>query len=205
MKRPSPALVVSFVALFVSLGGTSFAVTRYVITSEQQIKPSVLRQLVQAKQSSGAAVQPPLTGPAGSVGVAGPAGSPGAQGAAGTPGTPGLEGKQGERGEAGPRGESGATGATGERGPEGKLALSVTVRSLTYTLASNQGGALPARCEPGEIATGGGYQMLKGSSVGVTGSVPATTEPNAPPVNWDVWWQSQPGESEIRVYAVCQR
>jgi hypothetical protein len=64
---------VAYIALFVALGGTSIAASRYIITSTKQIKPSVLRQL-QGK------------GKAGPQGSAGPQGAAGSQGAAGAPG-----------------------------------------------------------------------------------------------------------------------
>jgi hypothetical protein len=40
-RKPSPALVVACLALFVALGGTAIAASHYVITSTSQIKPSV--------------------------------------------------------------------------------------------------------------------------------------------------------------------
>lgn len=45
MKRPSAALIVARAALLVSVAGTGAAATRYLITSTNQIKPSVLAQL----------------------------------------------------------------------------------------------------------------------------------------------------------------
>lgn len=57
--RRSP---VAWLALFVALGGTSFAASRYLITSTSQIKPTVLRKLRGA------------TGPPGPAGPAGPPG-----------------------------------------------------------------------------------------------------------------------------------
>jgi hypothetical protein len=188
MKRPSPALVVSFVALFVSLGGTSFAVTHYVITSERQIKPNVLRQLVQAKQPSDASVRS-LTGPAGPVGAAGPAGSPGAQGAAGkdgTPGTPGLEGKQGERGEAGPEGH-----------------IATTLRQATQRSPANEGtgySTVTARCAVGETALGGGYELLSGEP-----KVLESRPGNVPPNEWFIVVAPHSGTYEVTVYAICGR
>jgi hypothetical protein len=56
---------VAWVALFLALGGTSAAATRYVITSTKQIKPSVLKKLHGAR------------GPAGPAGTPGPQGPPG--------------------------------------------------------------------------------------------------------------------------------
>ncbi len=45
MKRPSAALIVAGAALFVSVASTGAAAKRYLITSTNQIKPSVLAQL----------------------------------------------------------------------------------------------------------------------------------------------------------------
>ncbi len=45
-KKPSPAIVIACLALFVALGGTAIATGRYVITSTSQIMPSVRSALV---------------------------------------------------------------------------------------------------------------------------------------------------------------
>lgn len=67
--KPSPAIVISCLALFVALGGTAIAASHYVITSTSQIKPSVRRALTAlgpdvSVQSSEVSVKP------GAVGVA---------------------------------------------------------------------------------------------------------------------------------------
>jgi hypothetical protein len=49
LSKPSPALAIACLALFVALGGTAIATSRYMITSPSQIKPSV----VTALESSG--------------------------------------------------------------------------------------------------------------------------------------------------------
>jgi hypothetical protein len=87
--------VVAWVALFVSLTGTSFAASHYLITSTHQIKPSVLKQL---------------------RGASGPRGAAGAQGAPGLRGEPGPEGKAGK---AGNEGRPGSEGPEGKQGPPG--------------------------------------------------------------------------------------
>jgi hypothetical protein len=45
-KKPSPAMLVACAALFVALGGSAVAASQYVISSPNQIKPSVLSALV---------------------------------------------------------------------------------------------------------------------------------------------------------------
>ena len=69
-NRPSGALLVALVALFVALGGTALA-SGWVITRIGQIKPSVRHQLRGNVGPQG------LQGPAGPTGASGPAGIPG--------------------------------------------------------------------------------------------------------------------------------
>ncbi len=45
IHKPSPALIVACAALFVALGGSAIAASRYVINNTNQIKPSVLHTL----------------------------------------------------------------------------------------------------------------------------------------------------------------
>jgi len=92
MRKPSTWIAA--LALFVALGGTAAAAKHYLITSTQQIKPSVLQQLR-------------------SAGATGPKGATGAQGTSGEPGP------RGPKGETGPEGLKGETGPKGEQGPEG--------------------------------------------------------------------------------------
>ena len=70
MRRLSPSIVVSVIALAVALAGTAFA-GGYIITSTKQIKPSVKRALKGNR------------GPRGFAGVDGVNGAPGLQGAPG--------------------------------------------------------------------------------------------------------------------------
>jgi hypothetical protein len=81
-RRLSPALVLSIIAVALSLGGTAMA-GKYLITKPSQIKPSVLRQLEGDRGPRG------LQGPQGLPGQQGPQGAAGAPGAKGADGPPG--------------------------------------------------------------------------------------------------------------------
>jgi hypothetical protein len=93
-RRPSLSVVLAALALFVALGGTAIAASHYLITSTNQIKPSVLVKLEQAMAKE----------------RQGPRGKPGTTGGAGAPGAPGPAGQNGQPGQPGPIGSTGASG-----------------------------------------------------------------------------------------------
>jgi len=147
MKRLSPSLVISFVALFISCTGTSFAVAKYVITSTSQIKPSVLRKLT--KPSLAATPSVP-----GTAGATGPQGGTGERGAKGDPGTGGAQGLKGEQGEHGARGE------TGEPGHAGSAYNNVSFHEgepVTLVPGQHKEEGIEARCPEGSRPVGGGF------------------------------------------------
>ena len=94
LRRPSPAMIVACLALFVASTGTSIAASHYLITSTKQIKPSVLKELKGARGPSGQGVT-------GQVGAQGPKGDTGAPGPKGDTGATGAEGAQGQQGSSG--------------------------------------------------------------------------------------------------------
>lgn len=75
MRKLTPATIISLVALFVSLGGTGWAASRWLITSTSQIKPSV-RHALRGERGR--------VGPAGTIGPQGVQGVPGPEGPQGT-------------------------------------------------------------------------------------------------------------------------
>ena len=109
LQRPSPALVVSVIALSVSLGGTGYAaivlpadsvgtkqIKRNAITGAKVKNRSLLATDFKANQIP-----------------AGPTGANGANGASGAPGVPGVPGATGAQGAQGPKGDKGDPGVNG--------------------------------------------------------------------------------------------
>jgi len=84
MRRISPALVLSVVALLLACSGTAFAAKKYLITSTHQISPKVLAQLKGARGPAGAAGANGAPGANGATGAQGPAGTAGTRGPAGS-------------------------------------------------------------------------------------------------------------------------
>jgi hypothetical protein len=101
LRLPSPALVISILALVVALSGTAIAAKRYLITNTKQISPAALKALTKLAAKQGAA---------------GPQGSVGATGDRGPIGEKGPQGDKGPTGDQGPRGEVGPTGLPGTLG-----------------------------------------------------------------------------------------
>jgi hypothetical protein len=127
-------MVVALLALFVALGGPSYAVdgARVAVKTVNADKVDGLhasrtpkpRSLValDRKGKLPASVVPTVAGPQGPPGAAGPAGpkgDTGARGEQGLKGEPGPTGAKGDTGAAGPAGPKGDTGAQGEQGPIG--------------------------------------------------------------------------------------
>jgi Collagen triple helix repeat (20 copies) len=99
-KHLSYANIAATLALVFSMSGAALAAKHYLITSTQQIKPSVLRE---------------LKGHVGPQGLPGAKGEPGARGPEGKPGPEGKEGKTGKEGQ---EGKEGGTGLTPEERQE---------------------------------------------------------------------------------------
>jgi hypothetical protein len=117
-RRPSPATAISMIALFVALGGTSYAAVNALapknsVGSGQVINGS-LKTLDLSKKARAA-----LKGNRGVPGAQGAQGPQGAAGAAGAAGGAGAIGAAGAAGATGPAGAAGAAGATGPAGPAG--------------------------------------------------------------------------------------
>lgn len=77
-------------------------------------------------------------------------------------GPPGAAGPAGPQGAAGPAGPQGGAGPAGPPGPSGLLDL--VIRTADDTIQPGQNFAAGTGCNPGEIATGGGFQVQRGDA-----------------------------------------
>ncbi len=157
-RRPSPATVISLVALFLALSGTGYAVAKLPqnsVGSAQVINGSLqkgdLSKKARAalKGNRGLRGAAGLAGPAGPAGPTGAAGAPGAAGAAGAAGATGAIGLPGPTfGDAGldtgccasstPTGAAAATGSKTVTLPfAARLFVFASVRALIQTCTTN--------------------------------------------------------------------
>lgn len=181
-RRPSPALAVSLAALFVALGGTSYAaltVTGKTIKNGSVTGRDLKDRSLGTKELSKRAVSS----------LKGNTGAKGAPGASGAPGVPGANGTNGT---------NGAPGAAG--------ATKVVVRTVEQQNVSNNSAAIvDATCNPGERATGGGFRTLSADDF-----VPYSNRPNPAgngntPTGWHVEAINRTGVStaDMEAFVIC--
>ena len=165
-------------ALFVALGGTSFAAAG-AIRGTQIAPHSIPKNRLTSgaiKSLRGGRGAQGVPGAQGPQGLKGSAGAPGPRGAAGATGLAGAKGTTGSRGPAGPTGGSGPTGetgATGRAGPTGHLGPTGVVGTGTLN-----GGIAPTIANaniyvfagPTLSVTTTASQRLVGSAVALLGS-----------------------------------
>lgn len=178
--RPSPALVIACIALAVSIGGTSYAVTALPLAS---VGTAELKNgsVTSGKIRDGSLRAEDFAAdelPVGETGLPGADGAQGPQGPAGPAGQPGP---------AGPRGEQGPPGPAGPEGPPGQGGESVTsVHSAVGTIQPGATQSLVALCGEGEHATGGSVTVTAGSAEGfvLEGQGPQPDSGGVPPSSW---------------------
>jgi Collagen triple helix repeat (20 copies) len=162
--RPSPAMVVAFIALLLALGGGAYAQLRIPRNSvgTAQLKAS---SVTSPKVRAGSLLRSDFR--AGQL-PRGPAGPAGERGLTGATGERGLTGPMGPAGPAGPRGPAGATNVTVETDPLGPRINSV------------------ATCPAGRVATGGGGAVTDNTWYLYASFPVAPAVPGGPPIAWSV-------------------
>jgi hypothetical protein len=183
--RLTYANVVATLALFIALGGSSYAAL-------QLPKGSVGKKQLRKNAVSSPKVKP------GSLLLSDikPTERPKLRGVQGPQGVPGVAGPQGLQGIQGPPGEPGAPGAT-----------NVTVRTNNSSAGTTVGGfeSVTTQCQPGEVALGGGPIVfgMAGTAVEVSWSVPLVD--GTTPTGW--WSAVETGVASASLfltgYVVC--
>jgi hypothetical protein len=169
-RRPSPALVVAIVALFVAFSGTA---TAALVMTGKQIKDGTITSKDLRNRTLG-------TNKLSKKAVSSLKGQRGPAGAQGPRGEAGVQGVQGPKGD---------TGAIGPQGPKGDTGVAhVTTRTAGIAFTANGGfgeykdGA--AMCQAGETVVGGGYRLGDHQSMGVgSGFVPVFAAVQSRPAN----------------------
>ena len=140
MKRVTPSMVISVVALFVALGGTGIAARSALIGSKQIADHSI--RLVDLNGSAVKALR-------------------GQRGPAGADGAPGPQGPQGQSGAPGPPGSAGPAGANGANGTFDPNKIQY-VTGPDVTLQPGENGEAAAVCPTGTTAISGGFRASIG-------------------------------------------
>lgn len=162
-------------------GGVAAASQHWLITSTNQIKPSVLKSLH------------------GATGAAGVAGQPGTQGPQGTPGQAVTVSGQTVVGPAGTQGPPGQTGATG-----GFNLGSIHYRPTSTYIEVGPGvtQSVSAECNDGEYVIGGGDY---GYNVDVIESYPQHNWTGNHPADdaWEIEVVGTGTYGDVEAYAIC--
>jgi hypothetical protein len=205
-RRPSPALVVSCLALFVAMGGTGYAALKLP-------KSSVgTRELRKGAVTSAKVKDGSLAAKDFKAGVLSGGGARGATGPQGIPGQNGLNGRDGRDGAAGAPGTDGAATVTVRTNDAGiPMTCQQSDPDPTYPQYSCTGDVTrKAACAPGERATGGGYD-----TAGTTISSRPDADAGATPTGWQVHARASGGGyypsgppatalvTPLTVYAIC--
>jgi Collagen triple helix repeat (20 copies) len=182
-RHLSYANIAATLALVFSMSGSALAAKHYLINSTKQINPKVLKAL------------------RGNKGTTGPTG------------TKGEKGTPGEKGAPGPTGPNGAKGERGEQGPPGEAPIGaheppeLVVHRNSGRAGPGDMGSVEANCESGELATGGGAQVVLGTEkieLYEPGGMPVPSGENEMPTGWHVaWHNTSTAEDIVTVYVVC--
>ena len=199
--------VIGYLALFIALGGTSYAAVEIPMGSvgtPQLRNGAVTASKVRAHSLLASDF---ATGHL-HAGVAGPAGAVGARGPVGPQGAPGPQGIAGPKGDAGPMGDPGLQGAAGPQGPAGPEGpagpagpVHAAMKTNVVDVAPGQYAVQTAMC-PSGVATGGGWLADSSGYLQAQASMPiGSSDANG----WQVILKNTSSSQTIEalIYAVC--
>jgi Collagen triple helix repeat (20 copies) len=140
-RRPSPALLVAFVALFVALGGGgALAASKLIVHSDNIANGAVTNHKLADGSVGIHKLKSPLKAALAKVasgrGIVGTQGPQGSQGATGATGATGAQGAKGDTGATGAQGPKGDTGAVGPQGAPGKSVADETTNVVYNNIPS---------------------------------------------------------------------
>jgi Collagen triple helix repeat (20 copies) len=171
--------VLATIALFVALGGSSYAavtqIARNSVSTTQVRDRSLLARDFKRGQLNRATAGPQgQAGEVGPAGVAGPEGPPGPAGPAGPAGAAGPVGQPGPAGPVGPAGPAGKAGPAGPPGPQGPSGvvnvLGFQAQYSPLNVTGNNGNSIvtPDMCKTASYTAGSGEVAM--ISLSATGS-----------------------------------
>jgi hypothetical protein len=205
LRRPSPAILVALIALFVALGGGAYAAVGVPANSvgTAQLKD---RAVTTTKLSDGAVTSRAVADhsllaqdfKAGQIPI-GPAGPQGPKGDTGPQGPQGDIGPQGPQGATGPQGPQGATGPAG---PDGLAGYHVTSTSTDAGPSTRVGGTLLG--PPGQRTLNGGWTATAAGASPPPGFYLASSGPTADGGGWSGLVTNTSGQTvTVTLYATC--
>jgi hypothetical protein len=113
----------------------------------------------------------------------------------------------GPKGDPGAKGDAGLNGADGQNGQNGTNATTnVVVREAQKVTANGQNDNATANCLPGEVAVGGGSELVAGSILNMHffGDNPVPSAAGSKPTGWSDSIYNDSGQSNTwRVYVIC--
>lgn len=186
MNKPTPALILSTAALFVSLGGGAYAsgyLTPHSVGARELKNNAVTSIAVRdhSLQAQDFAAGELPAGPKGDTG------------------------SKGDTGEKGEKGDAGAPGQKGDKGDTGVTGLHVA--SKVSTVANSYATVNPIYCDAGETAIGGGGHV---GTAGIAGVALTRNEPivdgNGKSIGWRIIAANLSGaDQELTTYAICAK
>lgn len=204
------ANVVATLALLLALGGgTAYAAAKLAagsVGSAQLRSNSVTSAKVRngsllAKDFKGGQLTAGPRGATGSAGAVGAVGSAGATGAIGPAGSNGAVGPAGAKGDACLPSVAACKGPKGDQGAPVSFYTRLAGITTPPKTSGNGVGIGTASCNPGDVATGGGFDQ---NAPGVGGQHPVWSKPSDDGAGWTVRLDNDASSSYTGlVYVVC--